>query len=184
LSDLQACTGSPDTLSDPGDLGGCQNRTPPRDGKLIAAFGNSLRADDGVGGNILDRLEMCGELPENIQLQWNASPANIVDAIISKKYEKVIIVDAVFFNTNPGDWKRFILNGKTAPTICQNTHRSIHSMDLVEILELCSALNIELPEISIYGVQPKEVNFSKKLSVSVQKSIPDVCIAILEDLRK
>lgn len=184
MSDLQACTGAPDTLADPADLGGCQNRTPPRDGKLIAAFGNSLRADDGIGGNILDRLEMCGELPENIQLQWNASPANIVDAIFSKKYEKVIIVDAVFFNQNPGDWEQFTLNVKTAPTICRKTHFSIHSMDLIEILELCSALNIELPEISIYGVQPKEVNFSKKLSVSVQKSIPDVCIAILEDLRK
>jgi hydrogenase maturation protease len=184
LSDLQACTGSPDTLSDPGDLVGCQNRTPPRDGKLIAAFGNSLRADDGVGGNILDRLEMCGELPENVQLQWNASPASIVDAIISKQYKKVIIVDAVFFNQNPGNWKQFSLNVKTAPKVWQKTHLSIHSMDLIEILELCSALKIDLPEISIYGVQPKEVNFSKKLSVSVQKSIPDVCIAILEDLRE
>jgi hydrogenase maturation protease len=184
LSDLQAGIALSKTSRNPTGLGINRNQPFPGEGKLIAAFGNSMRADDAAAGIVLERLAGSGELPDNIQLRWHASPINLLSAFISKKYKKVIIVDAIFFNHKPGDWIRLNLNTKTAPIVYQNTYLSIHSMDLIEVLELCLTLNIELPDIVLYGVQPKEVNFSRKLSDAVQNSIPDICIAILEDIKK
>lgn len=184
MSSLQAGIANLYTRINPAELGNYRIQTSLGKGKLITAFGNSMRADDAVAGIVLERLAVSGELPDNIELKWHSSPINLVSAIISKKYKKVVIVDAIFFNHRPGDWIRFNLNVKTAQPVYQNTCHSIHSLGLVEVLQLCSALNLELPEMVIYGVQPEEVKFSRKLNDAVQKSIPEICIAIMDDIKK
>jgi hydrogenase maturation protease len=60
--------------------------------------------------------------------------------------------------------------------------KTLHNASLAEVLALAEVLNITLPEIIIYGVQPGEIEWSLSLSEPVCRIIPDVCTAILNDL--
>jgi len=156
----------------------------PVDQILVAALGCSMRGDDGVGIAVLERLTKCGCLSENIYFQTDGSPINLMNAFLSHKFGTVIIIDSANIHQTPGDWQRFTLNEKKLVTLDENTKISIHNFGLAEVLELCNVLNIELPEIVIYGVQPKEVDFSNNLSDVVQNAVSAIYSSILEDLRK
>ncbi len=161
----------------------CPKSGHPADNTLVTALGSSMRGDDGVGIVVLDRLTKYGNFPDSIYFHYDSSPLHLMDAFLSQKFRKVIIVDSAYLDQNPGEWQRFILNDNIVLNFDRNTNISMHGLGLAGVLELCNALNIGLPEIVIYGVQPKEVNFSNELSDIVQNAVPAICNSILKDLR-
>lgn len=183
MSDMQIEVG----FSSPAIINSSQTCCPksgsPADDTLVTALGSSMRGDDGVGIVVLERLAKYGNLPDNIYFQYDGSPVHLMDAFLSQRFRKVMIVDSAYLNQNPGEWQRFTLNENIILNLDRNTNISMHGLGLAGVLELCNALKIELPEIVIYGVQPKEVNFSNELSDIVQNAVPAICSSILKDLR-
>ena len=154
------------------------------DGILIAALGNSLRGEDGVGIAVVERLSTFGILPQNIHFQSTGSPSDLLEAMFNQRYRKVIVVDAAYMNQEPGEWQRLVLGENTILDPELTAEISMHNLGLGGILELCSALNVKLPEIIIYGVQPDQIGISCGLSDTLQSALPEICSFITEDILK
>lgn len=162
----------------------CPDSVISNENKLVVALGCTMRGDDGVGIAVLERLAKCGCLPENVYFQNDGSPVHLMDAFLTHKFGTVIIVDSAYINQAPGDWQRFTLDEKILVSLDRYSKISINKLGLAEVLEICTALKMELPKIVIYGVQPKEVDFSYNLSDVVQNAVSPIYRSILEDLRK
>jgi hydrogenase maturation protease len=157
--------------------------TDPRQrcGALVLSLGNPLRGDDGVGSAVLEALSALDCLPENVVL-LDGYRDGLMSALLYQEYERVIVVDAALLGELPGTWKRFTLVDARLAQIDLSSCKTLHNASLAEVLSLAEALNIKLPEVIIYGIQPKEIGWSLSLSGPVSKVVPDVCAAILNDM--
>jgi len=150
---------------------------------LVMAFGNSLRGDDGVGPAVLQALALRDDLPQDVLL-LEGDTWTLASTLQSTCYRRVILLDAMEMGCQPGIWQRFDLN-KRGPYVQKARQQAdTHQLNLDTLLALLEIIDIPIPEIIAYGVQPQKMSWSAKLSANVQKTIPTLCDQILEDLQK
>jgi len=152
-----------------------------KQGTLILSLGNPLRGDDGVGSAVLEALSAPDYLPKDVIL-LDGYRGGLMNALLCQQYGRVIVVDAALLGGQPGSWKRFTLGDARLSRIDLSTCKTLHNASLAEVLALADALDITLPEVVIYGIQPKEIEWSLNLSEPVREVVPDVCTAILDEL--
>jgi len=145
---------------------------------LILALGNPLRGDDGVGLQVLEALKRCEDLPEGITL-LGGDEYDLMAALMTGKYRRVVIVDAADFGGTPGKWTRLTMNGIGYAGV--KSRGTLHNISITEVLSLSEALKITLPEIVVYGVQPLNVMWSPALSEPVEKAVEKVCETIFKE---
>ncbi len=148
---------------------------------LILALGNPLRGDDGAGIAVLQKLIDSCTLPKNITCR-QCSRGGLLDELLSKHYQRAIIVDAAEMGLSPGMWVRFQTPQGNAISIDMETSETIHYFNLAEAVALGEALDLLPPEIVIYGIQPQETGWQPTLSKPVQIAVVEVSKAILEEL--
>lgn len=182
MSDLYPAMGFPAVLKEKSSLQSNCNPAWTTSDKIIVALGNPLCGDDGVGVAVLETLEKLERLPKNVALQFDGSPDNLLDALLSHNYRTVIIVDSALVQRSPGEWVRFTLQEAILKSGVPNINISMHNTSLAEVLALSTVLKLELPEIVIYGVQPMEVKWFYGLSDAVKMVVPEICASILEEL--
>ncbi|MBD3210276.1 hydrogenase maturation protease [Candidatus Micrarchaeota archaeon] len=114
---------------------------------LFLGVGNEMKADDGTGKCVLDRLKtedklFCGEMPENF-----------ISKIKKAGPDVVILIDSVDFNRAPGE---ICL---CRPEVVEGGSLSTHSISLSLMQKL-------LPGVEVYllGIQPKSLEFGKPMS--------------------
>lgn len=149
---------------------------------LVIAMGNPLRGDDGVGQAVLAALAESPYLPGDVAL-LDCSRGGLLNVLLSQDYERVIIVDATRFGQLPGSWERFNPRHTHLQAADLKACGSLHYAGLPEAMELAEVLGIKLPQIVIYGVQPGDLFTGLALSEAVQRAVPQVCEAILMELR-
>ena len=182
MSDLHPVMGFPAALKEKSSLQSYHDPASITSDTLIVALGNPLCGDDGVGMAVLETLEKSERLPKNVTLQFDGSPDNLLDALLTHNYRSVIIVDSAFVQRSPGEWVRFTLQEAILKSGNPNINISMHNTGLAEVLALSTVLKIVLPEIVIYGVQPMEVKWFYGLSDAVKMAVPGICVSILEEL--
>jgi hydrogenase maturation protease len=182
LSDLHPAMGFPAALKEKSSLQSYQDTASIASDTLIITLGNPLCGDDGVGVTVLETLEKSERLPKNVALQFDGSPDNLLDALLTQNYRSVIIVDSAFVQRSPGEWVRFTLQDTILKSGNPNRNISMHNTGLAEVLALSTVLKLELPDIVIYGVQPMEVKWFYGLSDAVKMAVPGISTSILEEL--
>ena len=145
---------------------------------LILALGNPLRGDDGVGPAVVTALRQA-RLPADVSLNDDGG-RGLMTALLTGEYRRVIIVDAVDVGGRPGEWLRFSPNEVAFDRGDSEWSGTLHRADLDGVLTIGQELNITLPDIVIYGIQPLDMGWSPELSEPVQKAVPEVCKAITE----
>jgi hydrogenase maturation protease len=131
--------------------------------RAVLAIGNPLLGDDSVGILVLKELE--GINADLIDFGWGMDMATI------RRYEKVAIVDAGFFGSDPGEFGEFELD-QLKPSQVPTTHG-------VNIIFLLKKFEEDLPEIKFFLVQPES---NRKLGDGVKKAVPKVAQKIREYL--
>lgn len=133
--------------------------------KGIIGIGNPLKGDDGIGIVLIKEIEE--KVPSNIQV-YDVGSGIMKTLHILRDLDKAIIVDAVHFGGEPGDFRFF--EPKEAKSLVES--KSSHDVDLIEVMELSDQLG-ELPgETLIMGVEPKDVSFREELSPILKKKLP------------
>jgi hydrogenase maturation protease len=132
--------------------------------KAVLAVGNPLLGDDAVGQLVLKELE--GIDADLVDFGWG------MDLAVVKRYDRIAIVDAGFFGSEPGSFDSFNLD-ELNPGNIQTTHG-------VNIIFLLRKFRKDLPEIKFFLIQPET---NRKLSDSVKKAIPQVAKRIREYLQ-
>lgn len=95
---------------------------------------------------------------------------------------RVIIVDAAEMGLAPGEFRRFTADQVTLTGSAQRL--SLHRSGVTDALALAQALNLKLPEIVFFGVQPASVEWRASLSPAVHAAVPRVLDAILDELNQ
>ncbi len=143
---------------------------------LVLALGNPLRGDDGVGTAVVRALEEhC--LGPHIELIDGGTPG-LETALLLEGRSRVIIVDAADFGAEPGS---ILKRDLTAQELAlRPVHSdSLHAAGLLEALALAAALGTFPAQVTLFGVQPRSLDYETEMSAEVRAAIPRLVRAIL-----
>ena len=132
----------------------------------VIGIGNLLRADDGVGIRIVEKLKE--ERPDIEAVDLSTAELGILDHIRGR--EKVIIVDAITTGAEPGTIHRIDPGNLDTDAFLRS-----HSLNLSGVLRLGAHLYPdEFPKkIIILAVEAGDItSFSTKLTAGVESAIP------------
>ncbi|MEW6068879.1 MAG: hydrogenase maturation protease [Nitrospirota bacterium] len=139
---------------------------------LVLGIGNLLRSDDGIGIHIIDSLRK-ENLDNKIDINEGLSGLDVLDAI--NGYDRVIIVDAIKSNVEPGTIYKLSLEDLSHK---QTLHSySTHDVDFLTVLKLGSKLFPgKMPnDIIIIAVEAEDITtISEKCTPKVEKAIKEV----------
>jgi len=145
---------------------------------LVLGIGNMLQKDDGLGGHIINYLlESDIELPEGVEaIDGGTAGYDLVP--LMKDRDKIVIVDALNVDDEPGSVYRFTPEHLTS----KKEKFSLHEFGVKELINHLNLLGDD-PPIEIIGVVPEDINtFEIGMSDSVKKSIPLVAEQILDSV--
>jgi hydrogenase maturation protease len=148
---------------------------------LILGVGNPLYGDDAVGVWAAQTLLSRADLPPQVTVV-DGGTDGIGLIPLMEAYDRVILVDAIPMDEPPGTIRRL-----TWADIRLRGHGrtlSLHQSDLTEALLLAEALDCLPPVLVIYGIQPHNIGWDQPLSLEVQRALPGLVAALIEEVRR
>lgn len=145
---------------------------------LLLGLGNPLQADDGVGCRTVQELEKRA-LPDGVELLDGGTPGIGLLSLIEGR-RRVIVVDAAEMGRAPGQVVR--LTPADILPAGSPVNLSLHTAGFADALALGQALNMTLPEIVVFGVQPARVEWSEELSPAVEAAVMPLVEAVLREI--
>lgn len=137
-------------------------------GITVLGLGNPILKDDGIGPRVVQELQKSG-LPRGVcAVAAGATFTQCWDVLSGSKY--VIAVDSLLgggppgtvYLLRPGEMERGKEDGLLR-----------HEDDFLGVLDLMALCGIS-PEVTIVGVEPKEITYSLDLSPEISEKIPEI----------
>ena len=146
---------------------------------LVLGVGNILFSDEGVGVRVVEELEQHFRVPGNVTLlDGGTLGIRLLGPMAESDY--LIVVDAIRHGGEPGTIYR--LAGPEIPERIR-AKNSLHQLDLLESLTLCSALG-NVPESVILGVEPEDMEtMSLELTPTVRARVPELVERVCRELK-
>ncbi|MFH2061052.1 MAG: HyaD/HybD family hydrogenase maturation endopeptidase [Pseudomonadota bacterium] len=148
------------------------------DNITILGIGNIIYSDDGIGIRVVEKLERDYNFPDNVLVvDGGILGINLLGVIANAG--RMIVVDTVLNHGRPGDLHRLEHDEIPNRILAKN---SLHQVDLIEALTLCSALD-HVPQTTIIGVEPKDLEtLSESMTPEIESRLDDLVEAVLEEL--
>lgn len=141
----------------------------------IVGIGNPIMRDDGVGPRVVEMLRQVDLPPEVEAIDGGTGGLDLLDLL--EGAVRVVFVDAVNFGGPPGQIEVF--SPDAVRRLNLGPIASLHSVSLLDALELGDALGMALPDVKIVGVQPFEIAPGLGLSPALQSKLPEVINTVL-----
>lgn len=148
---------------------------------LIVALGHGARHDDGVGAELVRRLE--GHLPAHVAtVDLGPNPLRLLEVFerAAELGARVIVIDAVVSGADPGTIHRFTGREVLEWTGSVHAATSSHGFDLATTLALADRLDRLPDDLVILGVEVGDVSPGEGLSSAV-RSVVERALARLVD---
>lgn len=150
---------------------------------LVLGIGNEWASDDGVGPEVVRRLqgrwqEQDRDSKQAVEFSIIAQPdLSLLDQIVG--YANLVIVDAVVSDSPPGTIHRQTWEpGMLAARGVQRA--SSHGFGVRELLEMASVMG-KLPErVELWGIEIASTEPGQGLSPEVKKEVDRVVVALEE----
>jgi hydrogenase maturation protease len=143
----------------------------------IIGLGNPLRQDDGIGINLIEKLiKKKNNYAKNIEF-IDGGTGGISLVHLFAKFDIVLLIDAIDFNGKPGDFKFFKIDDKIYSD--KNINFTTHEENILNVLKISEKIN-EKPEVYMFGIQPKKIDFKNKLTKELEIKI-DLILSKLEE---
>ncbi|MCD4684352.1 MAG: hydrogenase maturation protease [Anaerolineae bacterium] len=147
---------------------------------LILGVGNPLLGDDAIGVLAAQALQQRDDLPPHVTvIDGGTDGLGLIP--VMEEYRRVILVDAVPMELEPGTIRRF-----TWAEIKLNLRErlfSLHETGVTEALVLAETLNCLPPKVVFYGVQPHNMEWDQPMSEAVQRALPALLEALIHEVR-
>jgi len=130
----------------------------------IVGIGNRLRGDDGIGPEILKRLN--NPLPQLLLFDVGEAPENYLGKIVKQKPDTIVLIDAVDLSASPGTIK--IIEKDDIRDESLSTHNASLNLVAKYLQKETSA------DIFLLGIQPKTTEFGKEISRPVRESLEKI----------
>ena len=146
----------------------------------VLGIGNLLMHDDGAGIHAVQKLMNNYTFKPEIQLIDGGTMGSELLPIFEEA-DKLIIVDAVHFNEEPG----FIGTIENDDILSRlMTKLSMHHLGLTDVLSQVKLLDIEPSQIYLVGIQPEDLNeLTMELSEAVLKRLDKMLEVVLLKLQ-
>jgi len=151
-----------------------------RHSTLVLGLGNPLQRDDGVGIRVVEELER-REWPPHVEIMDGGTPGvGLINLMEGRA--RVVIIDAAEMGRPPGEIVRFRAEDVTLTGSAERF--SLHRSGVADAFALARSLNLSLPEIVVYGVQPAHVGWGEELSAEVAAAIPGLVETIIRETQE
>ncbi|MCL2115213.1 MAG: coenzyme F420-reducing hydrogenase, FrhD protein [Methanobrevibacter sp.] len=148
---------------------------------LVVGCGNILFKDDGFGPEVINALEdyfKDKEMPNDTMfIDAGTGATHFIFTLPHEKWKKLIVVDVVEFNAEPGTLKIF-----SPYDMPKGAYENVHSWPIEEPLHDLAEKNIE---VVIVGCKPKEISVpyvDMGLTDPVKNAIPKAIEMILKEI--
>jgi len=147
---------------------------------LVLGVGNTLMSDDGLGVQLLERLEASAPSLPDVEYV-DAGTLSFVLLPRIQECSALLILDAAHFDEVPGTVRALI--GADMDEFLRTARCSVHEVGIRDLLDL-ARLTDALPERRAFiGIQPRKVGWGEALSAEVQASVPRAVESALSILR-
>ena len=144
---------------------------------LVLGIGNILLRDEGVGVRVIEQMQKM-HLPDNVELvDGGTAGADLLDVLAERK--KVIVIDAVQADCEPGTVLRFSADDLTQP---DGVGMSLHEIGLGEALTMTKQLGCAPKEVVVFGIKPMDISCGLELSEEIKASVPKVVELVLAEI--
>ena len=142
----------------------------------VIGIGNPLRRDDGIGITLVEKLRE-EKLPNIVCIDGGPGGVHLLPFL--SKYRRIILVDAAYFNAEPGDTKVFTLQE------IDNDYRnplSAHMLDTIQIIKLYQELHERKLEVIVFGIQPSDTTYGTNLSPIIKEKLLEILKKLVETI--
>jgi hydrogenase maturation protease len=141
----------------------------------VLGMGNELLKDEGIGVHVVRYLENVSGLGPVRLIDGGTCP-DVIDEV--RDVERLIIVDAVRGEGKPGAVYRL------SPELVQTQKpSSVHELTVMDMLWSMDILG-SVPEVTIIGIEPKEIDWGLELSPELANKLPQIAEVVLEEIRQ
>lgn len=145
---------------------------------LILGIGNILLRDEGVGVRVIERLQEIS-LPDDVELvDGGTAGADLLDVLANR--QKVIVIDAVEADCQPGTVLRFSADELTQP---DGVGMSLHELGLGQALKMTKQLGCEPKEVVVFGIKPRDISCGLEISEEIAAAVPKVAELVLAEIK-
>jgi hydrogenase maturation protease len=144
----------------------------------IMGIGNLLLKDEGIGVHVVQILQERNNLPDHVEIVDAGTAALDVLQMLGQ-VDRLIVIDAVKGGCEPGTLYKF------KPDDIRSTNRattSLHQLGFIEALNIVEKLGNAPRDVTIIGVEPKEIEIGLELSAEIAGKIPQIVQLIQEML--
>lgn len=152
--------------------------TTPLPKTLILGVGNLLLSDEGVGIQVIQRLEETYHIPENVEL-LDGGTLGMNLLYYMEGVRNLLIIDAVETGKGPGTLIR--LEGEDVPTFF-SLKMSPHQMGVPDMLFAAKLTDLYPQKVVLWGVQPVKFDPTLELSPEVAAQIEPLIDNICQEL--
>ncbi len=146
---------------------------------LILGIGNILLRDEGVGVRVIEQMQKI-PLPDDVELiDGGTAGADLLDVLADRR--KVIVIDAIQADCEPGTVLRFTADELTQP---DRVGMSLHELGLGQALTMTRQLGCEPKEVVVFGIKPRDISCGLELSEDITASLPKVVELVLAEIKK
>jgi hydrogenase maturation protease len=148
-------------------------------GIAVIGVGNILLKDEGIGVHTIQHLKEAIDIPE-VELIDAGTCADVL-MLISDSVQHAIIIDAATAGGSPGDIYRF-----TPEDIDTGGDMSIslHQNSLIANLKMLELYNRKLESVTIFGIEPSELDSGLELSAEIEVKIPQLMELVKNEITK
>lgn len=132
----------------------------------VLGIGNILFKDDGIGVRVVQKLEEKGSLPGVDLVDGGTSTMDMLDLFLT--CDRVIVVDSLRGGHPPGTIYRLTPEQLGS---YNSFNFSLHDVQVLDLVKM-AALMGEYPEVTIIGIEPKEIEESMDLSPEMEAALP------------
>jgi len=141
---------------------------------LILGLGNTLLSDDGVGIEVVRRLEAAGDIEGAIYLDGGTLSFTLAGPIAESS--RLVVVDAARLGTPPGTVRVF--EGEVMDRQLRGKGKSVHEVSLLDLMDI-TRLTDNLPsQRALVGVEPAKLDWGDSLTRAVADAVPSAMAAV------
>ncbi|MDA8442123.1 MAG: HyaD/HybD family hydrogenase maturation endopeptidase [Peptococcaceae bacterium] len=145
---------------------------------MVLGVGNVLMQDEGAGIHFLRELEK-RDLPEDTEL-LEGGTAGMELLYLIEGVDHLVIVDSIEAGAEPGAIFKFKPDDISVMPPEYNV--SLHQIGLLEVLKMGQILD-KLPlTVTIFGIQPKIVDWGMELSPELKTKMPKLVQLVTDEL--
>jgi len=147
---------------------------------LIYGAGNLILSDEGFGVHFVRHMEEVYQVPENVEL-YDGGTLGIMVAFKFEESDKVILVDVVKLEGEPGDVFRFEREDIMLKKI--PVKMSPHQIGLQEMLLISEMRDAPKPDLTFFGIIAGSLEPGDQLTPPLQAGLEKVAALVIEELK-